>query len=167
MDWESLEAEIPALRRYALALARDPVRAEDLVQDCLERALSRWRMRKEAVSVRPWLFKMMHNLHVSQWRRDSRRGPHEAIDQVPDPPSIPAGQEHSAELNWILAQVDRLPEEQRLALVLVAVEGLTYRQVADVLGIPEGTVMSRISRARRRLREMNSEPGAPRLRSVT
>lgn len=166
-DWERLEAELPALRRYALALTRDPTRAEDLVQDCLERALSRWWMRRRSVTMRPWLFRMMHNLHVSEWRRNSRRGPHEAIDDMIDPPSIPAGQEHSAALNRTLEQVDGLPEEQRLALVLVAVEGLTYQEAAQVLDVPEGTVMSRISRARARLRDIENGIERPMLKSVT
>lgn len=166
-DSEVLEAELPALRRYALALTRDPTHAEDLVQDCLERALSRWWMRRRSVSIRPWLFRMMRNIHVSQWRRASRRGTHEAIDDMIDPPAIQAGQEHSAALNRTLAQVNGLPEDQRMPLILVAVEGLTYQEAARVLDIPEGTVMSRISRARARLREIEDGVGQTRLRSVT
>ena len=146
-----LEENIPALRRYAWALLRDDAEADDLVQDCLVRALDRLNTRNGEGDIRPWLFTILHNLCVSRWRRAKVRA---AFLAETDPePSVPASQQSSAELRDVLQALDGLPMEQRQIVLLVAVEGLAYGEVAQILGIPVGTVMSRLSRARDRLRD--------------
>lgn len=152
-----VEAAIPALRRYAWALLRNGPAADDLVQDCLVRALDRlpdWR----GGDVRPWLFAIMHNLHVSRWRR-LRRFPTVTVDAEAPAFRVEAGQTHHVELQAVLRALDALAAEQRDVLLLVTVEGLDYADAAHVLGIPVGTVMSRLSRGRDRLRRLLDEPG--------
>ena len=146
-----LEPHIPALRRYAFALVRDHDRADDLVQDCLERALSRWLLRRSDGDVRAWLFTILHNLHVDAVRSRQRRGTQLPIDATPAA-EVPPDQESGLEARDALAALDQLPEEQKAILLLIGVEDLSYEEAARVLGIPVGTVMSRLSRARTRLR---------------
>jgi len=164
---QRLLGETPALHRYAVTLTRDQSEAEDLVQDCLERALRKWTLRRSSVPLRPWLFRMMRNLHVSRWRRMRKHDNHIHWDEVDTPPEVPASQEDSTELNRLLARMLALPEDQRETLFLVGVEGFTYSEAADILGVAEGTIMSRISRARARLREETRASERPHLRSVT
>jgi len=147
-----LEPQIPGLRRYAWALLRDDEAADDLVQDTLERALSRWHLRRRDGDLRAWLFTIERNLFLSGLRQRSRRGPHvgpEALDKLA---SSEGSQDNAAGARDVLAGLDALPEEQRSALLLVAVEDLSYAEAARVLDIPVGTVMSRLSRARERMR---------------
>lgn len=163
-DLAALEAAIPALRRYAWSLLRHGAEADDLVQDCLVRALDKfdsWR----GGDVRPWLFTIMHNLHVSRWRR-RRRFPSAAVDEQDPVWHVAARQPLRAELEEVLAAIGTLPEESRQVLMLVAVEEFDYATTARILGIPVGTVMSRLSRARDRLRELTAETGRPVLRRV-
>jgi RNA polymerase sigma-70 factor (ECF subfamily) len=146
-----VEPLIPALRRYARALVRDRAAADDLVQDCLERAVSRWHQRRDG-SVRAWLFTILHNLAVSQFRQATSRGRHMPIDDAGEQELVSAAaQEHSVIYQDVLNKLAKLPEEQRAVLLLVAVEDLSYADAAAVLNIPIGTVMSRLSRARERL----------------
>ena len=143
---------IPRLRRYSRALLRgDVAAADDLVQDCLERALSRLRLWRRDSDLRAWLFTIMHNLYVNRLRHAGHEAtfaqtPEEieeiAVPSATDPVSLP-------ELERAFA---RLQPDQREILLLVALEGLSYQQVAAILGVPEGTVMSRLARARDRLR---------------
>ena len=147
-----LLSEAVVLRRYAISLTRDLSEAEDLLQDCLERALWKWRLRRDAVPLRPWLFTMMRNLHVSRWRRSHRWANDLTLDDLSVQPAVSGGQEDRVAMNEVLALVQALPDEQRAALVLVAIEGLTYAEAAGRMGIAEGTIMSRVSRARSRLR---------------
>ena len=112
-----------------------------------------------------WLFTMMRNLHVDGWRQAKRRQT-ESLETMTSPPAIPPTQENHVELNRLLARVMSLPDDQRVALILVSVEGFTYREAAQTLGVPEGTILSRVSRARAALRGATAET-APRLRSVT
>jgi len=159
-----LVQEIPALRRYARALARDPVRADDLVQDCLERAVSRQSMWRQEGSLRAWLFSILHNQFANQVRRDSRRpdaAPLEAVAEI----GRPAPQAVQTEMAQVARAMDALTEQHHDVLFLVAVEGLTYMEAADVLDVPIGTVMSRLARARERLRALSQE-GAGGLRRV-
>ncbi|MDR3475717.1 MAG: sigma-70 family RNA polymerase sigma factor [Devosia sp.] len=146
-----LERHIPALRRYAFALTRDHDTADDLVQDCLERALTRWRLRQQEAEVLPWLFAILRNLYIDLYRRRQRRGVHTTIDEA-----IGIGhsvdQDSALDARDALAALDQLPEEQKSLLLLIGVEDLSYQDVARVLGVPIGTVMSRLSRARQRLR---------------
>ena len=158
-----VEPAIPALRRYARALVRDRATADDLVQDCLERAISHWNQRREG-DPRPWLFTILHNLAVNQFRRSARRGRHIAIDEASeDDFGQDAVQEQKLMYQDVLDKLARLPEEQRAVLLLVAVEDLSYADTARVLDIPIGTVMSRLSRARERLQQdiEGSADGAP------
>ncbi len=148
-----IEPHIPALRRYAFALVRDRDRADDLVQDTLERALSRWLLRRPDGDVRAWLFTILRNLHVNAWRRDRRHGTAVAMDEV-TMPAVAARQEAAVEVHDVLAALDQLPEEQKSLLLLVGVEDFSYDDAARILGMPIGTVMSRLSRARQRLRSV-------------
>jgi len=153
-----INACIPALRRYAAVLVRNPQDQDDLVHDCLVRALDRWHTRRDDTSLRSWLFAIMHNIFVSRVRK--RKIELTPIDSMPDQRyRISANQEWNLEFGDILQALDRLPEEQRSVLVLIAVEDLSYAETAQVLNIPIGTVMSRLSRGRERLRAMlESDP---------
>jgi RNA polymerase sigma factor (sigma-70 family) len=155
-----IEPVIPALRRYARALVRNRATADDLVQDCLERAVSHWGQRREG-DPRPWLFTILHNLALSQFRRSARRGKHIAIDEAnEDDFGQDAVQEQKLMYQDVLDKLARLPEDQRAVLLLVAVEDLSYADAARVLDIPVGTVMSRLSRAREKLqREIEGTAG--------
>ena len=113
-----LEPLIPALRRYAYALVRDHDAADDLVQDTLERALSRWTLRRRDGDLRAWLFTIQRNLHVSALRQGQRRGAHVELDEATTPSSA-AQQESGLEVQDILATLDQLPEEQKSLLLLV------------------------------------------------
>lgn len=160
-----LEPLIPALRRYAYALVRDHDGADDLVQDTLERALSRWALRRNDGDLRAWLFTIQRNLHVSALRQSQRRGAHVELDEATTPSSA-AQQESSIEVQDILATLDQLPEEQKSLLLLVGVEDLSYDDAAKVMGVPIGTVMSRLSRGRQRLRALLETGRATLLRRV-
>ncbi|WP_454618322.1 sigma-70 family RNA polymerase sigma factor [Bradyrhizobium cenepequi] len=156
-----VEPLIPALRRYARALMRDRASADDLVQDCLERAVSRWHQRRDG-SVRAWLFTILHNLAADQFRQMASRGRHVPIEEAGESEfGGAASQEHRLIYQDVLNRLARLPEEQRSVLLLVAVEDLSYAEAAKVLNIPVGTVMSRLSRARERLQqELDGAVGA-------
>ena len=156
--------EIPALRRYARALARDPVRADDLVQDCLERAVSRQAMWRREGSLRSWLFTILYNQFANQVRRAKRRPDATPLDAIADF-GRPATQGTHAEMAQVARAMDQLGDQHRDVLLLVAVEGLTYLEAAAVLEVPIGTVMSRLARARERLRVL-LEDGAGSLRRV-
>ncbi|MBN9672070.1 sigma-70 family RNA polymerase sigma factor [Roseibium aggregatum] len=164
---QRLLRETEVLHRYAVTLTRDRSDAEDLVQDCMERALRKWTLRQSSVPLRPWLFRMMRNLHVSRWRRTKKHDNQVPLDEMEAPPQVPAAQEGSAELNRLLTRMLNLPAEQREALHLVGIEGCTYAEAAEILGVAEGTIMSRISRARASLRQDSSKARRPQLRSVT
>lgn len=147
-----VEPLIPALRRYASALVRNRANADDLVQDCLERAVSRWYQRRDDGNVRAWLFTILHNLAINQFRQTATRGRHVSIDETnEDDFQEAAVQEQKLMYQDVLNKLVRLPEDQRAVLLLVAVEDLSYADAAKVLDIPVGTVMSRLSRARERL----------------
>lgn len=161
-----LEQQIPALRRYARSLTRDATAADDLVQDCLERALSRWHLRRMDLSVRPWLFTIMHNIFVSDHRRKIRRGPHLPIDELPHAVGTAASQEDTVALRQTLDMLHSLHPDQREVLVLVAIEGFSYREAAKLLRIADGTVMSRLSRARAGLRKLTETRHPTRLREI-
>jgi RNA polymerase sigma factor (sigma-70 family) len=159
-----LEEQIPALRRYAFALVRDHDAADDLVQDCLERALSRWYLRRPEGDLRAWLFTILRNLYINAYRTRKRRGVGSAIGDTH--PSVAPEQEAGLQARDVLAAIDKLPEEQKSLLLLIGVEDLSYEQAARVLAVPVGTVMSRLSRARKRLRTLMEDGCAPLLRRV-
>ncbi|MFC7395782.1 sigma-70 family RNA polymerase sigma factor [Chelatococcus sp. GCM10030263] len=156
-----LEPEIPALRRYACALVRNDDAADDLVQDCLERALSRWYLRRRDGDLRAWLFTILRNLYISDFRRRRRRGPHVGLDDAAGLGINPA-QEAQVETRDVLVALDQLSEEQKSVLLLVGVEDFSYEDAARILGVPLGTVMSRLARGRQRLRSL-LENGRPTL----
>lgn len=145
--------EIPHLRRYARSLTRDADAADDLVQGCLERALGRFHLWQPKRRLRPWLFAIMHNLFIDTRRLRANRSPALPLDELLSPPSQAAGQEHHLNAQAVLRQVDLLPPEQRDAVLLIAINDLSYAEAAAVLGIPEGTLMSRLHRGRTKLRE--------------
>jgi RNA polymerase sigma-70 factor (ECF subfamily) len=161
--------QLAALRRYARSLVRNPDEAEDLVHDALVRALERKSSFRSGGSLLNWLMSILHNTHIDrirQSRASDRR--HAAAAELADLVA-PAGQEHSVRLAQVRDAFLALPEDQREALHLVAIEELSYQEAADVLNIPVGTLMSRISRARARLRAMehgNAEGTVPHLRIV-
>ena len=150
-----IEAHIPGLRRFACALLRgDRDGADDLVQDCLERAVSRWHLRRTEGDVRGWLYTIPYNRFLSDKHRQRRRGVHDALLEVAEAemPGVEDGQNWTLEHRDLLRAFAALPEEQRSVVVLIGVEDLSYLQAARVLGVPIGTVMSRLSRGRERLR---------------
>jgi RNA polymerase sigma factor (sigma-70 family) len=147
-----VEPLIPALRRYARAQVRDAAMADDLVQDCLERVVTRWYQRKAGGDARAWIFTILHNLTLNRLRQTRRRGPHAELEDIGEARiAKPATQEEGLHLQQVLRALHALPEEQRSVMLLVAVEDLSYADAARVLDIPVGTVMSRLHRARERL----------------
>ena len=150
-----IEAQIPGLRRFAYALLRgDRERADDLVQDTLERALASWHLRRTEGNVRSWLYTILHNRFLSEQHRTKRRGLHDSLNDQMDVPGIDGGQDSALEHRDLIRGFSLLPEEQRSVLLLIAVEDLSYEDSARVLGVPIGTVMSRLSRGRERLRQL-------------
>ena len=148
-----IEPLIPALRRYAYALRRDHAAADDLVQDTLERALLHWSSRRSDGNLRAWLFTILRNLHIGSRRQAQRRGTTVEIEEA-DLPDTAAGPDSMLETRDVLAALDQLPEEQKSLLLLVGVEDFSYEEAARILDVPVGTVMSRLSRARKRLRSI-------------
>jgi RNA polymerase sigma-70 factor (ECF subfamily) len=161
-----LESCIPSLRRYARALLRDGDRADDLVQDCLERALSRRHLWRGGTSLRPWLFRIMHNLYANQVRAQRSRPMHQPIDGLGAEPRVGEAQTMHVALSEMAQALGQLPEEQRRVVLLVALEGLSYQEVAAVMDVPVGTVMSRLSRGRDRLRRLAGGEAGPLLRRI-
>lgn len=147
-----LEAEIPGLRRYAWALLRDNEAADDLVQDTLERAIAHWHRRRGDGDLRAWLFTIERNLFLSHLRRHRQRGPHLGPEALDDMAAPEAQQDAALGARDVLAHFELLSEDQRSILLLIGVEGLSYGAAAQVLGVPVGTVMSRLSRAREKMR---------------
>ena len=157
-----IEAHIPGLRRFARALLRgDSERADDLVQDSLERALSHWHARRSDGDLRGWLYTILYNRFRSDRDRLRRRGIiHRDLAMISELqlPGIEGGQEAALRYRDLLLGFAQLPEEQRAVLFLIGVEDLSYEEVARALGVPTGTVMSRLSRGRERLRRyMNGD----------
>mgnify|MGYP001611448358 CR=1 FL=1 len=164
-DADSIVELIPRLRRYARALAGDRAAADDLVQDTLERAWSKFHLYRRGTDLRAWLFTVMHNVYVNQLRAARRGAPLE--DDMPELAS-PARESDTLVLRDLDLAIRRLPPEQREVLLLVALEDMSYEQAARTLGIPIGTVMSRLARAREKLRAMLSglPPGGKQLKIV-
>jgi RNA polymerase sigma factor (sigma-70 family) len=154
-----LTEHIPSLRRYARVLTGDAWMADDLVQDTLERACSKWRLWVAGSDLRAWLFTLMHNIFINQARRSMRQaaaGVTVNVDDVEGEMAAPEG--GTAQALDLQRCLLRLPEDQRVVLLLVSLEDLSYEEVAKITGVPVGTVMSRLSRARSRLRELMDGP---------
>ncbi len=161
---ERLVELIPRLRRYARALVGDRGAADDLVQDTLERAWAKLHLYRRGTDLRAWLFTVMHNVHVNKVRATR---PTDPIDE--DAPELAqrATQGDALVVRDLDRSISLLPDEQRAVLLLVALEDMSYEEVARTLGIPIGTVMSRLSRAREKLRAMMLGQGpAARLKVV-
>ena len=152
MDSGAILAELPRLRRYARAMLGDRAAADDLVQDTLERAWSRLKQWRQGSDLRAWLFGIMHNLRVDQLRRlkPITRPVEEGDYEQP----TRATQTDALELKDLESALGQLPDEQREVVLLVALEEMSYADIAAMLEIPAGTVMSRLSRGRERLRQI-------------
>lgn len=162
-----IQDQIPRLRRYARALLRDSTRADDLVQDTLERAWGRFSLWRRGSDLRAWLFTIMHNNFVNQIRSAQARQDEFIWDG--DDPEIPvrATQNDGLEMGDLHHAIAQLPSEYREVVLLVGLEQMKYEEVAKVLGVPLGTVMSRLSRGRERLRALlEGNPSLPHLRRV-
>ena len=146
-----IREQIPRLRRYARALVSDRTLADDLVQDTLERALTQFHLWRHGSDLRAWLFSIMHNVHIDQVRNRMAK-PSETLEDDAAELSTRATQADHLEVRDLDESLKRLPDEQREILLLVALEQMTYEEVAKVLRIPVGTVMSRLSRGREKLR---------------
>jgi RNA polymerase sigma-70 factor, ECF subfamily len=146
-----IEEQIPRLRRYGRALTGDRSLADDLVQDTLERALSRFHLWRHGSDLRAWLFTIMHNIFVNQVRSRVRHQ-HEALESDAAVEAMRVSEPDWLELRDLDSALAQLPHEQRAVLLLVGLEQFTYEEAARVLQIPIGTVMSRLSRGRERLR---------------
>lgn len=148
-----IEQHIPDLRRYARAIAHNPVAADDLVQDSLLRALAKSHLYRPGTNLRAWLFTILHNQHVSDMRRNARTGI--AVD--PDDAGAALATRPDQETGLVMSSLERalraLPDKQRVLIELVALGELSYEEVAQSHGLPLGTVKSRISRGRTQLRD--------------
>jgi RNA polymerase sigma-70 factor (ECF subfamily) len=158
-----IEQEVPRLRRYARALTRDIGQADDLVQSCLVRALAKEHLWQPGSNLRVWLFTVLHNLHINRVRRLMREQDNAIVASA----SLALAQsEPSARLDLLDVEqaIKKLPEVQRRVILLIGLEGMRYDEAAQILGVPIGTVRSRIARARQMLRELlerNIDGAAP------
>lgn len=162
-DAGSLVALIPRLRRYARALVGDPASADDLVQDTLERAWTKLHLFRHGTDLRAWLFTVMHNVHVNRLRAAR---PTETLEEEMPELAQRAAQGDALLVRDLERALAALPVAQREVLLLVALEDLSYEETARVLGIPIGTVMSRLARAREKLRGLMQERSGGRLHVV-
>ena len=149
---DDIEASIPALRRFARALMRDRDRADDLVQDCLERAVAKRHLWRGDGPVQAWLFRILLNRYRDLYRRSPDHVHLVAIGDLTVEPAQPGGQESALALREVRDAIARLPLDQREALLIVALEGRSFDEAASLLDIPKGTLMSRLARGRATLR---------------
>ena len=147
-----VESCIPSLRRYARALLHQAADADDLVQDCLERAIGRRHLWLGGDTVRPWLFRIMRNIHANRARRLHGGPAFEPIEATEAEPADAEAQTAGVALREMGTALARLPDEQRQVVLMVALSGMSYRDCAAALDLPIGTVMSRLARGRERLR---------------
>ena len=168
MDFRTqLANELPYLRRFARALSGDAALADDLVQDCLERALNKSHLYDPSRPLRAWLYAVLRNLFISGLRRDGRSMVVKAVDDLVDGEgSVAPAQEERMSVDLVGQALDRLSPQHREVIVLVGLEEMSYRDVAEVIGVPLGTVMSRLSRAREQLRGILEQRGHSVLRRV-
>lgn len=150
----ALIAQLPALRRYAAALAGSIAAGDDLVQDCLERALRQAGTLRDHRRLAAWLRSILYNLYVDELRRRRSRGIEEEISSLADDVALSVPPAERGSFRDFTAAMNALTAEHRQILLLVGLEGMSYREIAAELGVPIGTVMSRLARARERLRGM-------------
>ncbi len=148
---------LPDLWRYAFSLTRNRAMADDLTQDCAERALLKQSLWHEEGALKPWLMKMLLNIYRNQLKTISRRPQLVPMDDLTQDPAAPEVLEKTLELAKTAKAVQALPDDQREALLLVVLGGVSYKQAADALEIPLGTLMSRLGRARAKLRLLTGE----------
>ena len=151
-------AHLPRLRRYANALVRDKWGAEDLLQDTLERAYSKWHLWRSDSNLRAWLFSIMHNVFINQITREAARPARVPLEEALEV-SVAARNETQMEARDLIKALEKLPDEQREVVLLICLEDMKYEEAARVLDIPVGTVMSRLARGREKLRRLME--GAP------
>jgi RNA polymerase sigma-70 factor (ECF subfamily) len=149
-----IEEQIPRLRRYALALTHNQFDADELVQDCLARALSRTHLWKDGTDLRAWLFTILHNQHINKVRHAKSEG--RPVMMREDEPLLarPATQDGGLALRDLHRALGRISAEQRIVILLAGLEGMSYEAIANLLRIPVGTVRSRLSRGRAELRRL-------------
>ena len=163
---DEVQASIPALRRYARALTRNADHADDLVQDCIERAIRKQALWQPTGPLKAWLFRILLNLYRNELRLHRRRGEHVPVETLVVEPSVAPAQPGRIALNEMARAIQTLGDEQREALLLVVLEGMSYSEAAGALDIPLGTLMSRLGRARAALRKLTGSGEEPRLRTV-
>lgn len=151
---EELHHYVCGLHRYARALTRDDEAARDLVQECLMRAIANAHRFRPDSNLRAWLYTILRNLHVSRIRKMRAAPPEIPVGEVAAEIARPGEQLVKLEFADLVAALDRMDPDQREVLLLVSVEGLSYREAAHILGVPVGTVTSRLSRGRETLRQM-------------
>lgn len=161
-----IEVVIPQLYRYAFALLRNRADADDLVNATLLRALDKLHTRQEEGNLRAWIFAIMHNLHVSRRHRAQYRSESFPIDDADNTDMVPAPKEAHARLEDVVRALDRLPEDQRIVVLLVSIEDLSYAETAYVTNAPIGTVMHQLAYGRERLRQLLGDETPPALRLV-
>jgi RNA polymerase sigma-70 factor (ECF subfamily) len=156
----ALIMQLPSLRRYAVALVGNAALADDLVQDSIERALRQAAQLRDLNSIPGWLRRILHNLYIDEIRRRRGRGAHHDITDFSDHPELAVQALDGLSNREFVRAMNALTVEHRQILLLVGLEELSYRDIADELGIPMGTVMSRLARARERLRSLMQDGGA-------
>lgn len=161
-----IEEQIPRLRRYARALTGDAHRADDLVQDTLERAWSKFSLWRRGSDLRAWLFTIMHNVFVNQVTSSAARQEWQMLDDEAMNVPVEPAQERALEMRDLASSLAQLPTEYREVLLLVGLEELRYEEAAKILDVPLGTIMSRLSRGRERLRQLMIGQAQPVLRRV-
>jgi len=147
-----VEKQIPRLRRYARALTRDSIRADDLVQDTLVRGIAKAHLWQEGSDIRAWLFTIMHNQYVNNIRRAQREQATVDVDQVASTLIATTDPTASRQLSELEGALDHLSKGQREVVLLVGLEGMSYDEAAKILRVPIGTIRSRLGRARQALR---------------
>ena len=148
-----LEMEIPRLRRYARTLTPDRSRADDLVQNCLIRAIAKQHLWQYGTNLRAWLFTLLHNQHVNDVRRSVREGKSVALEEAPQL-TVQSNAIATLQLRDLEIAIGKLLQEQRQVILLIGLEGMSYDEAAAILGVPIGTVRSRLSRGRDQLRRL-------------
>lgn len=146
---------LPALRRFAFSLTRDEDRADDLVQDSVERALVKAEYFEPGTNLRSWMFTVCRRIFLNQIRKQKTQGVSVEIEDAPQTKlSTDANQDMTIACKEMLTAMEKLPMRDKVVLSLIVVEGMKYEEAADVLDVPVGTIRSRLSRARTRLKEL-------------
>jgi RNA polymerase sigma-70 factor, ECF subfamily len=162
-----LIAELPYLRRFARSLTGDAALADDLVQDTAARAIEKQHLYDPSRPLRAWLYAVLRNLFINGLRKRKQFHVVKTVDDLTDgEDAVQPEQEQGMALRLITDALDRLPPQHREVIALVSLEEMSYRDVSEILGVPMGTVMSRLSRAREQMRGLLESRGTPVLRRV-